>query len=93
MAAAELDADALTLEITETALMRDPEAAGEWLAELKAQGIRIAIFPVDLLKIDRSFALRSRHRLSLTSWSAPVEAPSRPRRGPPERARQAEPDC
>jgi diguanylate cyclase (GGDEF)-like protein len=65
-----LDASALTIEITETALMKDPHAAAERLSTLKALGVRVAIddfgtgysslsylrlFPVDAIKIDRAF--------------------------------------
>jgi diguanylate cyclase (GGDEF)-like protein len=65
-----LDASALTIEITETALMRNPTEAASRLQSLKRLGVRIAIddfgtgysslaylreFPVDTLKIDRSF--------------------------------------
>jgi diguanylate cyclase (GGDEF)-like protein len=65
-----LDASKLTLEITETALMRDPQLTAKQLHAIKALGVRIAIddfgtgysslaylrqFPADALKIDRSF--------------------------------------
>jgi len=65
-----LDAGALTLEITETTLMRDATETVRRLTAIKELGVRIAIddfgtgysslghlrqFPVDALKIDRSF--------------------------------------
>ncbi|WP_147261984.1 bifunctional diguanylate cyclase/phosphodiesterase [Blastococcus sp. TF02A-26] len=61
---------ALVLEVTETALVEDPDRASECLAALRALGLRLALddfgtgysslahlrqFTVDVLKIDRSF--------------------------------------
>lgn len=65
-----LDPSFLELELTETVLMKDSENAVNTLAQLKALGVKIAIddfgigyssfgrlkdFPIDRLKIDRSF--------------------------------------
>jgi EAL domain-containing protein (putative c-di-GMP-specific phosphodiesterase class I) len=65
-----LDPGALTIEITETALMRDVEEIARRLAAVKQLGVRIAIddfgtgysslsslkrLPVDIVKVDRSF--------------------------------------
>jgi diguanylate cyclase (GGDEF)-like protein len=65
-----LDPKALTIEITETTLMSNVDETARRLAELKDLGLRIAVddfgtgysslahlrqFPVDVLKIDRSF--------------------------------------
>jgi diguanylate cyclase (GGDEF)-like protein len=70
LAVSGLEPEALAIEVTETTLMRDAEATARRLEEIKSLGVRIAIddfgtgysslghlqrFPVDALKIDRSF--------------------------------------
>jgi diguanylate cyclase (GGDEF)-like protein len=73
LAVSGLDPAALTIEITETTLMRNAEETARRLLEVKQLGPRIAIddfgtgyssfaylqqFPIDALKIDRSFIAR-----------------------------------
>jgi diguanylate cyclase (GGDEF)-like protein len=71
-----LEPQALTIEITETTIMSDAEQTSRRLAAIKELGVRVAIddfgtgysslaylqrFPVDALKIDRSFISRLSH--------------------------------
>ena len=73
LAASGFDPVALTIEITETTLMRNADETARRLLEVKRLGVRIAIddfgtgyssfaylqqFPIDALKIDRSFISR-----------------------------------
>lgn len=66
-----MPADLLELELTETVLIRDPKRAATTISALKDRGVRVSIddfgtgfsslshlreFPVDCIKIDRSFA-------------------------------------
>jgi diguanylate cyclase (GGDEF)-like protein len=70
LAATGLEPSALTLEITESALVTDLDRAAEVLRQVKALGVRVALddfgtgysslaymraLPIDILKIDRSF--------------------------------------
>jgi EAL domain-containing protein (putative c-di-GMP-specific phosphodiesterase class I) len=73
LAAAGLDPSRLTLEVTESTLLGDTEAVHDTLEALKAMGVGLAIddfgtgysslsylqrFPIDVLKIDKSFVDR-----------------------------------
>ncbi|HEB96553.1 MAG TPA: EAL domain-containing protein [Sedimenticola thiotaurini] len=72
LSATGLPGDALSLEITESLLMEDTRESIAWLSELKTRGITLSVddfgtgysslgylkrFPVDVIKIDRSFIM------------------------------------
>ncbi|MGY1828484.1 putative bifunctional diguanylate cyclase/phosphodiesterase [Blastococcus sp. SYSU DS0541] len=71
-----LDASRISVEITESALMKDPDSAREVLQQLRDLGVELAIddfgtgysslaylrhLPVDCLKVDRSFVAELAH--------------------------------
>ena len=77
--------NALLIEITETALVEDLDPAGTVLHDLKALGVRLAIddfgtgysslarlgtFPLDVIKIDKSFVDRLIGSSMATPWCA-----------------------
>jgi len=78
--------ESLELEITETVLLADPSRVYQVLSALRTFGIRIAIddygtgysslaylhdLPVDDLKLDRSFLMRSGGDPRSTIWLSP----------------------
>ncbi len=73
LAASALPPERLVVELTESALLRDPDSVVERMTELKRLGVRLAVddfgtgnaslrnlarFPIDVLKVDRSFVAR-----------------------------------
>ncbi len=92
-----LDAASLTIEVTETVLMRNTDSACARLGELKKLGVEIAIddfgtgfsslaylqkFPVDCLKIDRMFTSSIGHSREAARASSRPD-PYRPARPEP----------
>lgn len=80
-----LSPELLTLDVTESMAMEEPDRAGATLAELHALGVRLAIddfgtgftklaslqrLPLDALKIDRTFI----HRIGIGDGTAVIEA-------------------
>ncbi len=82
----------LKLEITESSTMKEPEAAVAMMRELKSLGIKLLLddfgtgysslsvltrFPVDVLKIDRSFVRGMPHERSANAVAASITALAR----------------
>jgi EAL domain-containing protein (putative c-di-GMP-specific phosphodiesterase class I) len=87
LAASRLAAGALVLEITEGAMVHDTDLAVERLRALKAIGVQLAMddfgtgysslshlhrFPIDIVKIDRSFVEQLRHEPQETSLASAI---------------------
>jgi diguanylate cyclase (GGDEF)-like protein len=85
--AAALAPNQLVLEITETAMMHDIDSTIQRLTELRALGVRVAIddfgtgysalgylqrFPIDILKIDRTFIASLGPRMATTSLAPAI---------------------
>ncbi|MFN8523790.1 MAG: EAL domain-containing protein [Chloroflexota bacterium] len=111
LCAARLDPSALRLEITESAMMSDTKLTTQRLGDLRDLGVRLAVddfgtgysslayirkFPIDVVKIDRSFVARVAtdpqdeaivkaiislgHALGLSATAEGVETPEQARR-------------
>jgi diguanylate cyclase (GGDEF)-like protein/PAS domain S-box-containing protein len=87
LVASRLAAGALVLEITEGAMVHDTDLAVERLRALKAIGVQLAMddfgtgysslshlhrFPIDIVKIDRSFVEQLRHEPQETSLASAI---------------------
>ncbi|QOY92662.1 EAL domain-containing protein [Massilia sp. UMI-21] len=83
LASAGLPADCLELELTESALIEDIDHTATMLRELKRLGIQLAVddfgtgysslaylrrFPIDVLKLDRSFVLQQDENVSTIAF-------------------------
>jgi EAL domain-containing protein (putative c-di-GMP-specific phosphodiesterase class I) len=99
----------LRLEITEGVVMDDAQSSAQTLAELKALGCSLAIddfgtgypslaylhqFPLDVLKIDRSFVMRlAADGTTRRSWAPSSTSPTPSASGRRRRRRRTAPGC